>query len=727
MHALSSLVVLGYYAGAILKRSVESYIAKETPIAWERLLCNIGPKGCAAEGATPGVVIASPTKADPDYWFFWTRDASLVFTEIVDSLAHNYSATLQTTIQDFVISQAKLQGVSNPSGSFADGTGLGEPKFKVDLTPFTDGWGRPQRDGPPLRAIALTRYAKWLVTNGYASTAKEVVWPVIKNDLAYTAQYWGESGYDLWEEVLGNSFFTVAASHRALVEGAGLAAQLGTECRACIAAAPHVLCYQQTFWKVTYVNSNRSTMASPKAKLLPSAAMPKIYQNGNPWYLNTFAAAEQLYDAIYVWEKEKSVTVTDRSLPFFKDLLPNLSAGIYKDSDPTFKSIIDAVFAYADGFMAICEKHTPADGSLNEQFDRNTGSPTSVSHLTWSYAAFLTAAGVAMSAAEYKSDDPLWSITVPMKEGVEVLYKYVVVNGDGSVRWESDPNRKFTVSSAKAKGKKEGKRAEEKKGEEKKAGSVNPWILGLFRPVIKTDWGLVKLLVDLIKVVFQVDLHFFRAYHQQPHRPPIPTPPNAHNAGWLFTSPELIAERAANISDPVESDESDVDEDDTLLDHAPNWGNGEEADRRQGLRKSSSDEGDKGRPWKFNPREECKLVLVVRTDLGMTKGKIAAQASHATLACYKSLLRAAQAAPQSTEAKLLRQWERNGQAKIAVQVKSEDELLELMGKARSLGVTAEVIADAGRTQIASGSRTVLGVGPAPKSVVDMITGGLKLL
>jgi PTH2 family peptidyl-tRNA hydrolase len=68
-----------------------------------------------------------------------------------------------------------------------------------------------------------------------------------------------------------------------------------------------------------------------------------------------------------------------------------------------------------------------------------------------------------------------------------------------------------------------------------------------------------------------------------------------------------------------------------------------------------------------------------------------------------------------------------GQAKIAVQVKSEDELLELMGKARSLGVTAEVIADAGRTQIASGSRTVLGVGPAPKSMVDMVTGHLKLL
>src|SRR5438046_920910 len=113
--------------------------------------------------------------------------------------------------------------------------------------------------------------------------------------------------------------------------------------------------------------------------------------------------------------------------------------------------------------------------------------------------------------------------------------------------------------------------------------------------------------------------------------------------------------------------------------------------------------------------------------LTLIQGKIAAQCGHATLACYKTLLRAAQKDPESTEAKLLRQWERLGQAKIAVQVKGEQEMIELMRKARSLGVTAGVIQDAGRTQIEAGSRTVLGVGPAPKSEVDKITGHLKLL
>ncbi|KAI1084475.1 PTH2-domain-containing protein [Whalleya microplaca] len=213
--------------------------------------------------------------------------------------------------------------------------------------------------------------------------------------------------------------------------------------------------------------------------------------------------------------------------------------------------------------------------------------------------------------------------------------------------------------------------------------------------------------------------------------------------GYLI-SPDLASQRSHNYTDPLESDESEVDEDDTILDHAPNWANGEDADRRDGLRlrkakgggknkkkKGPKKEAEDGHPKQTivdtGSNEECKLVLVVRTDLGMTKGKIAAQCSHATLACYKTLSRGALKNPSSAEARLLQRWEQRGQAKIAVQVKSEDELLEMMGKARSLGITSEVIQDAGRTQIDPGSLTVLGVGPAPKSLVDQVTGGLKLL
>ncbi|KAG0156306.1 hypothetical protein PDIDSM_3483 [Penicillium digitatum] len=165
--------------------------------------------------------------------------------------------------------------------------------------------------------------------------------------------------------------------------------------------------------------------------------------------------------------------------------------------------------------------------------------------------------------------------------------------------------------------------------------------------------------------------------------------------------------------------------------------------------REETDEEDEGNGEELSSfkdnNEEVKLVLVVRMDLGMTKGmsfmrnvsiiprtrvasankifpfgKIAAQCGHATLACYKYFLEYAPNSP------ILKKWERGGQAKIALQVKSEDELLVMQAQAISLGLCTRVIQDAGRTQIASGSKTVLGV-LGPKSVVDGVTGHLKLL
>ena len=91
--------------------------------------------------------------------------------------------------------------------------------------------------------------------------------------------------------------------------------------------------------------------------------------------------------------------------------------------------------------------------------------------------------------------------------------------------------------------------------------------------------------------------------------------------GYLI-SPSLKNERERYWKDPVESEESDIDEDDTILDHAPNWANGEEADRRQGLRADAAKPTTPAAASKpaEKIKEECKLVLVVRTDLGMTKG-----------------------------------------------------------------------------------------------------------
>eukprot|EP01068_Selenidium_serpulae_P013426 Selendium_serpulae@DN5962_c3_g4_i2.p2 len=100
----------------------------------------------------------------------------------------------------------------------------------------------------------------------------------------------------------------------------------------------------------------------------------------------------------------------------------------------------------------------------------------------------------------------------------------------------------------------------------------------------------------------------------------------------------------------------------------------------------------------------------------MTKGKIAAQCCHAAVG-------AVQTAPKSH----LAQWERMGAAKIVVKVPDEPTLLTAYKKARSMGLNAYIVQDAGRTQIAAGSRTVVAVGPGEMSDIDEVTGEFKLL
>jgi PTH2 family peptidyl-tRNA hydrolase len=108
---------------------------------------------------------------------------------------------------------------------------------------------------------------------------------------------------------------------------------------------------------------------------------------------------------------------------------------------------------------------------------------------------------------------------------------------------------------------------------------------------------------------------------------------------------------------------------------------------------------------KLKMTEDCKMVLVVRSDLQMGKGKVAAQCSHATLDAYKTSLKT----PITKQ--WLDHWEDEGVAKVTLKCTDEQEMLHLQKEARKLGLVAKSIIDAGRTQIAAGSRTVLAIGP----------------
>ncbi|XP_010558631.1 PREDICTED: peptidyl-tRNA hydrolase 2, mitochondrial [Tarenaya hassleriana] len=116
--------------------------------------------------------------------------------------------------------------------------------------------------------------------------------------------------------------------------------------------------------------------------------------------------------------------------------------------------------------------------------------------------------------------------------------------------------------------------------------------------------------------------------------------------------------------------------------------------------------------------DDFKMVLVVRNDLKMGKGKIAAQCSHATLGLYKKLLHRAPRA--------LNRWEECAQPKVVVKIETQEEMLVLQERAKSLKLPTHITIDAGRTQIAPNSRTVMAI-LGPVEVVDDVTGGLKLL
>ncbi|KAJ7636912.1 glycoside hydrolase family 15 protein [Roridomyces roridus] len=424
---------------------VDSYIAIEAPIAKAGILANIGPNGAYASAAAPGVVIASPSTHDPDYLYTWVRDASLVFKLLIDQYTTGQDPNLGQHIQDFIQSQTKLQQVSNPSGSVSTG-GLGEPKFQVNETDFTGSWGRPQRDGPALRSTALITYANWSLNKTGASNVLKTLWPIIKLDLDYVAANWNQTGFDLWEEVDSSSFFTTAVQHRALRQGAALAAALGQDASTYAAQADNAFCFLQSYWNGHYMTANtggdrsgidsNTVLASihtfdPAAgcdantfqpcsdkalsnlkvyldafrslyRTAPDATVPTgrypedeymtaIGGTANPWYLCTAAVAEQLYGALIVWKKQSSLEVTDTSLAFFQQFDDSVKVGNYTTADETYGQLVGAIRLFAEDTLAVHANYTPANGALSEQFNRTTGAGVSAANLTWSYAAVLTA------------------------------------------------------------------------------------------------------------------------------------------------------------------------------------------------------------------------------------------------------------------------------------------------------------------------------------------------
>ncbi|GAA5832771.1 hypothetical protein JCM11251_005756 [Rhodosporidiobolus azoricus] len=243
----------------LIDLSLDDFLKQQTSVAWQRLLANVHPEGTEA-----GCVVASPSKALPDYWYEWTRDSAIVQRNVVNRYIKERRPEDLKTLEEYIEASRIMQHKNTVLGGFTDG-GLGEVKYHVNHDPFTGDWGRPQADGPGSRIITLGTLAINLLEVGDEAQrdyVKRVLYPgtadvdgvertgVLKGDLEYVVGHWKMKGFDLWEEVSGHHFYTLLTLRSSLYLGARLASLLNdpTAATRYIATAEEITPFLTRFW-----------------------------------------------------------------------------------------------------------------------------------------------------------------------------------------------------------------------------------------------------------------------------------------------------------------------------------------------------------------------------------------------------------------------------------------------------------------------------------------------
>lgn len=128
--------------------------------------------------------------------------------------------------------------------------------------------------------------------------------------------------------------------------------------------------------------------------------------------------------------------------------------------------------------------------------------------------------------------------------------------------------------------------------------------------------------------------------------------------------------------------------------------------------------------------KEAKMIIVMRKDLKNKKGekihtgKVIAQGCHSALGFVWNHVKGKKICFEMSDAQY--DWYTTGQTKITLKVEGEKELMEIYQKAKTAGVSVELITDAGRTEFDGPTKTCLAIGPDYADKIDKITGGLSL-
>lgn len=430
------------------QKTLGEWIAWAQPISTQKMLANISPVGAAA-----GVVVASPSQDNPDYFYHWIRDAALVMDVVVSLYARaegDEKHAYRQRLIDFVDLSLRNQHTPNKSG------GVGEPKFLATGEAFNGDWGRPQDDGPALRALVFIRWARILMMEGNYNLVFEKLFSgkwdsVIKTDLEYVSHHWQDRSYDLWEEVRGKHFFTRMVQRRALLDGADLAAKLGDGGAAFWyrEQAGRLDTQILKHWNgsifiatldrdggIDYKQSNLDSSVilgalhgrrndgflpfSDERLLATAQKIEETFRNlypinqqghrgtaigrypedryngysssglGNPWFINTNAMSQYYYELSKELSMRTSFSITPVNRKFFAKFLSGRRVRhIIRGKD--VGELAKWAKRQGDDYLACTQFHMAEDGSLSEQMNRENGFMQGAHDLTWSYASLLTA------------------------------------------------------------------------------------------------------------------------------------------------------------------------------------------------------------------------------------------------------------------------------------------------------------------------------------------------
>lgn len=415
-----ALVINAQMAFAYDTSKFNVWLAQETVVSKAKIFEAMSQPDLAL-----GSIIASPSKQDPDYYYHWVRDAALVSDVLVELYKKATSATDKAELEQKIKNYISFSKQNQNADTL---TGLGEPKFYVSGQPYNLSWGRPQNDGPALRALTIIKWAQLKIQAGDEKYVRDELYQsvlpalsVIKKDLEFVSYHWKDPSFDLWEEVQGDHFFTRAVQRSALIEGAKLAQAMGDSGASdwysrqaqqieysMLAFKNSTLNYIPTtlnyFHGLSSKNSNLDIAVI--LGLLRSQAHDSFFPINDKKVIQTIEALKKEFTMIYPINQRKD--------------MPGIAIGRYPEDvyggadfsagNPWVLTTLAVAEAYYE--MALLEKdalkskgliaegekyfqrvhvHANPDGSLSEQISRHNGYMISAHNLTWNYAAVLTA------------------------------------------------------------------------------------------------------------------------------------------------------------------------------------------------------------------------------------------------------------------------------------------------------------------------------------------------